>query len=81
MCSVRIGQWLFPCRRSKKLIHQKKWSFGSSREGTEAIRVSGFQFLYSVLEKVWFGLSQIDLFPEIFIYPALMHNRVPSQAQ
>lgn len=61
-CPVCIWKWLFHCRRSKKLIHQKKWSFGNSRKRTEAIWGSGFQFLYSFLEKVCSGLSQTKLF-------------------
>lgn len=60
-CSVCIQKWLFHCRRSKKLIHQKKWSFGNSRERTEAIWGSGFQFLYAFLGKVCSGLSQTKL--------------------
>lgn len=61
-CSVCIQKWLFHCRRSKKLIHQKKWRFGNSRKRTEAIWGSGFQFLYSFLEKVCSGKSQTKLF-------------------
>jgi len=78
--SFRILQWLLHCRRSRKLIHRKECSFGNSREETEPICGSGFQFLYLFFWKR-FGLARAELSSSCDLHlPAVLQGCVPGQA-